>query len=184
MQVLMKSTKYIYVMFILLFSSQQIYSQTDTTFQKRIVGKTNFLVSFYHSGSYGKERPFFFLDQSFEFRFHKHFSVGLGLGLNLYPAALATPFFINGRYHFSIRKLNCSIEQSIGKNIKIQEYGFNSNRYFGAIGVDFNLRKYLSLNTQVGYLYLWDKYGGQDLSFFATIGLSYKIMRVGKWNKQ
>lgn len=159
---------------------QQINAQTDTTFQKRIVGKTNILVSFYHSGSYGKERPFFFLDQSFEYRFHKCFSAGLGFGINLYPAAPATPFFINGRYHFNVRKINFSIEQSIGKNIKIQEYGFNSNRYIGTIGADFNLRKYLLLNSQVGYLYLWDKYGGQDLSLFATIGLTYKIIKVGK----
>lgn len=177
---LMKSTKYIYIIITLLFLSQQINAQTGSDFQKRIDGKTNILVSFYHSGGYQKARRFCFLDQSFEYRFHRKYSAGLGFGINLYPAAIATPFFINGRYHFSIRKINCSIEQSIGKNIKIQEYGFNSNRYFGAIGVDFNLRKYLSLNTQVGYLYLWDKYGGEELSLVATLGLTYKFIKISK----
>lgn len=166
-------------MCILLCSMQQINAQTDTNFQKRIVGKTNILVSFYHSGSYKKGKPFFFLDQSFEYRFRKSFSAGLGFGINFYPAALATPFFFNGRYHFNVRTLNFNIEQSIGKNIKILEYGFNSNRYIGAMGVDFKVQKYL-LNSQVGYLFLWDKYGGQNLSLFATVGLTYKIFKVGK----
>ncbi len=137
-------------------------------------GETSFLLTAYRLGSYEKERPTFFVEQNFSRRLNEHFSVGAGLGINVYPALLAFPVQVNGKYHFKIKSLPFSIMQSYGRNIKLSDVFFKSNRYLGEVRANFSVGK-VNLVPRVGYNLLWDRYGGRNLGFLIGIGVEYRL---------
>ncbi len=139
---------------------------------KKWSGETYLLVSAYRLGSYQKERPTFFVEQNINYRLNKRFSLGAGTGINVYPALLGFPLKVDGRYHFNIKSAPLSVVQSYGRNIRLSDIFFNSNRYIGEVRVHLNLEK-VTLLPRVGYNFLWDKYEGRSLSFFAGIGIEY-----------
>ena len=171
MQVLMKIIKYIIVLSLLLnlFSAQ---AQTGS-FEKSWHSKTNLKLSLYHFGGYASERAIIYIEQHLAYRIHPKFSVGGGFGINSYPFLLAFPIFVEGQYHFKIKSRASYIYQSLGRNIKITDVFFKSNRYVGSLGTKLKLSKKLSLAPELGYSLIWDKYGGGDLSLFVGIGIGY-----------
>ena len=68
------------------------------------------------------------------------------------------------------------MNQTLGRNIKLSDIFQRSNRYMGAINVNIPINK-LSLVPEFGYNFLWDKYGGKNLSFFIGVGLEYQLKR-------
>jgi len=164
----MKSIK----LFLLIVLFCKFDANAQTVSSKVWTGETYFLMSAYRLGSYQKERPTLFLEQNLNYRVNKRISIGVGTGINLYPALLALPLKFDGRYHFQVKSTPMSIVQSYGRNIKLSDSFFRSNRYVGELRVHFPIGK-ISLLPRVGYNLLWDKYNGRSLSFFAGIGIEY-----------
>jgi len=135
--------------------------------------KTIFRTSFYHLGSYSKEKPSFFLEQNVNFVLSSRFYLGLQMGVNLYPSLLAFPVSLQGKYYLSPSALKMYINQSVGRNIKLGKSSFPSNRYVGSLGLDLGLGNSSRLSPHLGYSFIWDKFGGGALSFF--VGLGWEI---------
>lgn len=74
------------------------------------------------------------------------------------------------------------MNQSLGRNIKISDVFYRSNRYIGAINMNIPIKK-MSLVPELGYNFLWDKYGGKNLSFFIGVGLEYPLKRKSSKNE-
>jgi hypothetical protein len=140
------------------------------------VGNTNLIGSYYHLGSYSKERPFGFIEQTFEVTATKKFWFGLGTGFNLYPGTAVIPIFATARY---VKTFNSNwglhVLQSYGRNIKMGILGFNSNRYYGDIGARYHFKNGLGANFGMGYLMNWDRWGGKSLSFTGSAGFFYRL---------
>jgi len=152
------------------------YSQCQELTKRSWYSNTSIGLSTYHFGSYSKQRPIFYLEQSFEIALLRKIRLGLGTGLNLYPATLTIPVFANTRFiAASKNKWTCYITQSYGRNLKIGRIGFNSNRYTGNLGNSFKVGEKLWLQGELGYLINWDKYGGGSVSLNLNFGMSYKI---------
>jgi hypothetical protein len=160
---------------IILLSASGIKAQTDLS--KRWTGETYLLSSFYRLGSYSKERPTLFLEQDFNNRLSERFSVGAGFGISLYPSLLAFPVSVNGKYHFRIKSIPFSIIQSYARHIKLSDVFFASNRYIGELRANLPLKK-VTINPRLGYNFLWDKYGGKNLSFIVGVGIEYNLSRT------
>lgn len=160
---------------LMLFSICETQAQTET--YKEWSGETYLLSSFYRLGSYNHERPTLFLEQSFDYRLNKQFSAGLGIGINLYPALLGAPISVNAKYHFTIKSVPFSFNQSLGRNIRWSDSFFASNRNMGEIRANIPLNN-ITFNPRLGYNFLWEKYGGGNLSFFLGIGIEYKLKKV------
>jgi len=142
-----------------------------------IEGYTSLSASFLRLGSYSKERPTFFIEQDFDYRFNDRVSLGLGLGFNLYPALLAFPVALNGKYYFKINKRSFLFKQSIGRNIRLADIFFSSNRYLGSFAMQIPLKQ-SALFPEVGYNFLWDRFGGKNVGFFLGISWKYTIKRM------
>lgn len=137
-------------------------------------GHTNLVGSYYHLGSYSKERPFAFIEQTIEVIPFDNFRFGLGTGFNLYPATAVIPIFATVRYVKPFGdKWGFTITQSYGRNLKTGKIGFNSNRYYGDIGALYALKEKIGLTFGMGYLMNWDRWGGKSLSFTGSAGLYY-----------
>ena len=115
------------------------------------------------------------MEQQFDYRFYAHFSIGGGLGLNLYPAALAFPLFVHGKYHFHIAGIKAYLHQSLGIHLKLSPLFFAANRYLGSLGADLTLGEKLILSPELGDSLIWDKYGGGALSALLGIGVKYQL---------
>lgn len=137
-------------------------------------GETSLLLTVYRLGSYQKERPTFFLEQNFDRRVSDRFSLGAGFGVNAYPALLAFPAQLNAKYHFKIKSTPFSIMQSYGRNIKLSDVFFNSNRYLGELRANISVGK-VDLTPRIGYNYLWDRYHGRNLGFLLGVGVEYRL---------
>ena len=83
--------------------------------------------------------------------------------------------FVHGKYHFKIKSIDAYLHQSYGRNIKTFDFSFRSNRYLGSVGTEFKLGEQLRLSTELGYSFIWDKYGGASITTFVGVGLKYKI---------
>lgn len=139
-------------------------------------GTTSLIGSYYHVGSYSKERPFAGVEQLFEVQPFDKWSFGIGTGFNLYPANATFPFFATVRYTTSVaEKWEFFYLQSYGRNIKYGSIGFNSNRLYGEFGFPFILNNKLRLSPGMGWLMNLDRFGGKSLSFTGSVGLSYYI---------
>ncbi len=145
-------------------------------------GETYLMSSFFRLGSYQKERPTIFLEQTLNYRLNDRFSLGAGFGINAYPALFGFPVHVNGKYNFNIKNKTFSIIQSYGRNIKFGDISFNSNRYLGEIRMILVLKK-VNLTPRIGYNYLWDRYNGRNLSFLVGIGLKYNLFSGSKKDK-
>ncbi|MCH2234508.1 MAG: hypothetical protein MK078_09670 [Crocinitomicaceae bacterium] len=139
--------------------------------EKSISGRTLVDVSFYHLGSYAKERPFVFLEQEINFSLHPKFTFGLGTGINVFPGALGLPLKLRGTYNFNRNY----IFQTVGAHLKVGTLFFSGYLWRGGYGRTFTLGDQLVLNSDLGYSYGWDRYGGKRLSFYLGIGLSYNF---------
>jgi len=139
------------------------------------MGKTKLTVSYYHIGSYSKERPLVFLDQSFEMVIKPQFRIGLGTGVNLYPSDLTVPLFMNLKYVKEMGKIGFFAQQSYGVNLKLGSIGFFSHRLVGGAGVMIRLKDRLTLDPELGYVLNLDNYGGGSLSFTTSLGVYYTI---------
>ncbi|MFK8044108.1 MAG: hypothetical protein AB8B72_01335 [Crocinitomicaceae bacterium] len=166
----MKGTRLLLILFMCL--SLSVNAQSDSV--KGWSGESNFLMTVYRLGSYVKERPTFFLEQNFNYRFHDHFSAGAGLGINAYPGLLGFPVGVHGKYHFAIKSMNFSVLQSYHRYLNLGDLFFKSNRYLGELVGHVELNK-IELTPRIGYNYLFDKYDGRNLGFLLGIGVSYKI---------
>ena len=145
-----------------------------------IAGHTNLIGSYYHVGSYVKERPLGFIEQSVEIipGKLKQLRFGVGSGFNLYPGTAVIPFFATIRYVKPINdKWGFSVIQSYGRNIQTGDIGFNSNRYYGDVGALFNFLPKLAMSFGLGYVFNWDRWGGKSLSFTGSLGLYYSFLR-------
>ena len=134
--------------------------------------KYGFTISYYHIGSYSKESPFLGLEQSINYSVFEKIQIGLGSGINVYPSTFTFPIISSITYSLPISSnWNCSILQSYGRNMKFKKNGFKSNRYFGQLSFKHPIKKNIQISPSIGYLYNWDKWGGQSLSFTIGIGL-------------
>lgn len=148
-----------------------IFSQSKI--EKKWQGETSILSSFYRLGTYSKERPTFFLEQGINYQINDLFSIGTGLGINIYPALFALPIQIQGNYRFNIKNQPFALSQAVGRNIKLSDNFFRSNRYLGELKIILPVKKTVHLAPRLGYNLLWDKYNGRSLSYFIGIGLIY-----------
>lgn len=137
-------------------------------------GESAFMLTVYRLGSYQKERPTFFFEQSFNYRLNQRFSIGAGVGINVYPGALGLPVGINGRYHYRIGKVNCTLVQSYHRNLNVGELFFSSYRYMGELIGHFKIKDF-TLNPKIGYNFLYDKYDGRNLGFLMGISAIYPL---------
>ena len=128
-------------------------------------------VGFYHLGAYAKENPSLFLEYQANYRVLKKINIGLGAGVNLYPAALAYPLYVEAQYRFSIGDLPAYTSQSYGVNLKLGERSFFSHRNVGNLNVILFQDKNVQLISGLGYLFLWDNYGGKNISFLFNVGI-------------
>ena len=164
------------------FSQEQIFGERENK-KVLIAGHTNLIGSYYHLGSYSKERPFGFIEQTIEIIPKKISSLrfGIGSGFNLYPGTAVVPIFATFRYFKNIKeRWAFSIVQSYGRNIKTGSIGFNSNRYYGDFEGVYFLNPSLSLTFGMGYIMNWDRWGGKSLSFTGSLGLYYTFYKVKK----
>lgn len=138
-------------------------------------GHTRFDVGFYHIGSYSKERPILYLEQSFNYWLNQRFSFGAGFGINLYPAALAFPVFVNGNYHFTVGRHFLTWSNTLGANLRLGELSFSSFRYLGTVSAPVYSRKSVKIVPEVGYSLLLDRSGGGAITFLAGIGIQYRF---------
>ncbi len=151
--------------------STQLFAQNNTS---PLRTSTHLISSFYHVGSYSKESPFLALEQTLDYQLKPKFRFGLGSGLNLYPATLTIPIYSYANLTIkTTNKLNIELLQSYGRNTKLGDLGFKSNRYVGQIIFDIHRKKKLSFAPQIGYLFNWDKWGGKSLSFLLGISIRY-----------
>ncbi len=179
MQELMRSIKG-GILIIALFASVIGYSQAELVTKWK--GETYLMASFFRLGSYQKERPTIFLEQTINYRLNERFSLGAGFGVNAYPALLGFPVHVNGKYNFKIKNRTFSIIQSYGRNIKFGDISFNSNRYLGELRMILVLKN-VNLTPRIGYNYLWDGYDGRSLSFLVGVGLKYDLFSRSKKDK-
>lgn len=135
--------------------------------------QTNFRLGFYHLGSYSKENPSLFLEHQVNYHFKEYYSLGLGVGMNLYPAALAFPLYLEGQRLINIGGRQFYFTQSYGVNLKLGDLSFFSHRYNGNFNAMFFFERKVKLIAGLGYLYLWDNYGGKNVSFLLNIGVQY-----------
>ena len=167
----MKWIKYITILSC--FLSTSVFAQSDNKW----MGNTKLTVSYFHLGSYSKERPLLFLDQSFEYVVAPKFRIGMGTGINLYPANLTIPVFADFKYITELNKMGVFIHQSYGYNLKLGDVGFFSHRFNGGFGFNIRLSEKLTLDPELGYVLNLDNFGGGSLSFTAAVGLYYPIGR-------
>jgi len=161
------------ITFIFILNSISGTSQELTKWE----GKSQLMTGIYHFGSYAKEGPIFFLEQHFFYNFNHRYSIGIGAGLDIYPGGLALPIMIEGKYNFTLFKKPAFFSQSIGKYILSNELFFSANRNVGAFGLVVNPDKKVLIVPEIGYSYLWDKYGGKELSFLINLGVQYSIQK-------
>lgn len=138
------------------------------------ISEINLRTGFYHVGSYSKENPSFFFEPEIYYRVLEKIDIGFGAGINLYPATLAYPIFLRGKYHFNIASFNAYISQSYGVNLRLGNLSFFSHRYTGGFGNYWLDKEKWSLLTGVKYLLLLDHYGGRNIGFLANIGIRLK----------
>ena len=170
----MKEIKKIILAFAIGFCSINGHAQDKT--KLAWYGNTSIGLSIYHFGGYTKQRPIYSLEQTFEIAPFEKIRFGLGTGFNLYPAALTIPVYATVKYLITSKeKWFCSVSQSYGRNIKMGKIGFSSNRYTGNIGNSLKVSEKLWIQSELGYLLNWDKYGGGSLSLSLNFGISYKI---------
>lgn len=134
---------------------------------------TNLHGSFYHIGSYSKERPAFYLEQELNYYVSNELSLGIQTGINLYPGLLGFPVSITAHKENYTTARTLIFTQSIGRNFGIGELFFSNYRYWGSMGIVLNEAKKMRFIPELGYSLLWDRYGGGALSFFAGVRLSY-----------
>lgn len=162
--------KQINLIILVVSISLQFFAQENSSLLKT---STHLMSSFYHVGSYSKEKPFLALEQTLSYNIKPKIKVGLGTGLNIYPATLTIPIYTFASFTVNKNeKINIELNQSYGRNTKLGEIGFNSNRYAGKLIFNLNSKKQISLAPYLGYLFNWDKWGGKSLSYL--IGLSIK----------
>lgn len=141
--------------------------------QEKLKTATRPAVGFYHIGSYSKERPILLLEQDLDYVINPSFKLGIHAGFNLYPAAAALPLGLHARYVMQAKKTSCIITQGYSRHLKLTPVFFSANRYYGTLGICFNKQKRLQIIPELGYLYLWEQYGGKAISFTAGIRLTY-----------
>jgi hypothetical protein len=159
------------VIIILVF----FFSVFDTVGQNKplLTQQTQFRLGFYHLGSYAKERPAFLIEHQFNYEVVNRFKLGVGIGVSLYPGALAYPVHIQGQYHFLIGKRKSYLSQDYGINLRLGANSFFSQRYTGGYHLIFNSHKKIEWITGLGYLYIWDNYGGKNISFLINVGILF-----------
>ncbi|MCB9224490.1 MAG: hypothetical protein R2780_14830 [Crocinitomicaceae bacterium] len=165
-------------LFILLFLLLPCFAQDESADDGKIkfVGSTHLIGSYYHLGSYSKERPLGFIEQSFEIVASPNYWFGIGTGFNLYPGTAVVPIYVSSRYVKDFNpKWGMHILQSYGRNIKMGNLGFNSNRLYGDIGARYSFKELLGINFGMGYLFNWDRWGGMSLSFTGSVGIYYGL---------
>jgi hypothetical protein len=168
MRVLMKGISVYIIIYLLSFNG---FGQSSNKW----MGNTGLTVSYFHINSYSKERPLFFLDQTFEYVVAPKFRIGLGTGINLYPADLTIPIFADFKYLTELNKFGFFVHQSYGYNLKLGNLGFFSHRLIGGFGVNLKLNSRLTIDPELGYVLNLDNFGGGSLSFVASVGLYYPI---------
>lgn len=149
------------------------FSQKD---ESLIEGQTFIQCSFYHAGSYSKERPAFYLQQDFHYVFGKHFSAGPGIGFGLYPAAAALPLSVSMNYHFKVSKLQLRWQNTIGRNVKVGALFFSSYFFNTSFVTEWYSGEKIQVHSHVGSLFLFDQHGGKSISLNAGIGCTYKLI--------
>lgn len=163
------------IKFLLLLSFLSTYADAQGE-KKNWFTTTNLIGSYYHLGSYSKERPFAGIEQLVEYAAFEKFRFGLGTGFNLYPANATIPIYITARFITPMNdKWSFYILQSYGRNIKTGKIGFNSNRIYTDFGAPFHINQKFSINPSMGALMNWDKWGGKSLSFTGGLGLTINL---------
>ena len=135
---------------------------------------TEFNVSFYHLGSYSKERSAIYLEQGLHYQFDNEVAIGGTIGINAYPGLLALPVGLSAQFPIlKSLKRHWSITQSYSRNIKIGTFFYRGNRYRGGINLRLKTGDRLQIQPEIGYSFIWDRYGGAALSFLAGVRLCY-----------
>jgi hypothetical protein len=65
------------------------------------------------------------------------------------------------------------ITQSFAKNLKISPVFFTGYRYLGTIGLVYRKDKKVQVIPNIGYSFIWDRYGGKSLSFLVGLRIRY-----------
>jgi hypothetical protein len=160
------------VIFIYFFASS--YSICQDTARRPIQLSTQFDLSFIHLGSYGKERSIIYLEQSLDYQFDNGIEIGGSFGINAYPALLALPIGAQVRIPLFPNSLrNWVLSQSIHKNLPVGDIFYNGNRYRGGFSMTVYEKDKIHISPELGYSFVWDRYGGMALSFLGGIRVSY-----------
>lgn len=131
-------------------------------------------LSFYHLGSYSKERATIYLEQAVDYQFDNGIQVGGSFGFNAYPGLLAIP--LGGQVRFPVLKKRRSdwfITQSLHKNLPVGNLFYGGNRYRGELSSILYQNDKLQIIPALGYSFIWDRYGGIALSFNAGLRVTY-----------
>lgn len=159
------------VIIILILFLSVLYSNGQE--ERLFTQQTQLRLGFYHLGSYAKERPVFLIEHQLNYQVDSRLKLGVGAGVSLYPAALAYPIHIQGQYHFTLANIKSYLSQDYGVNLSLGENSFFSHRYTGGYHLIFNNDKKIQWITGLGYLYLWDNFGGKNVSFLINLGILF-----------
>ena len=158
---------------ILCFCTTGTFAQ-DNSANRPLFVSTEFDLSFYHPGGYSKERSTIYLEQGVHYQFRNNSSLGFTMGINAYPGLLALPIGLDAQFPIllSLNK-DWFIRQSIAYNLKVNDLFYRGSRYRGGVNVKLMLNDRLALQPEIGYSFIWDRYGGAALSFLAGVRLTY-----------
>lgn len=128
--------------------------------------------SYYHLGSYAKERPAFSLEELAVYDLSSRWEIIAGLGISAYPGALGLPLFAGIRYYPLIDATGFYADASHGYHLRVSEIFFASHRNQVMIGYQFQRDKF-DWAVGTGANLLWDRYGGGALSFVIDLSIRF-----------
>lgn len=146
----------------------------ESTADRPLFLSTEFNISFHHLGGYSKERSAIYLEQGLHYQFDNEVAIGGTIGINAYPGLLALPIGLSAQLPI-LRSLNRDwfVTQSLSRNIKVGTFFYRGNRYRGGINLRLKTGDRLLIHPEIGYSFIWDRYGGAALSFLAGVRLCY-----------
>lgn len=143
--------------------------------EKEFVFATELNAGLLHLGSYVKERPIIFLNQEATYQFTHKFAAGVGVGFDLYPGSLGLPVSVTTNFKNQATAGTLIFTHSYARYLKAGPLFMASNRYMGGMGLLLNAKEETKVKfmPQIGYSFIWDRFGGKSISFFLGIKMRY-----------
>ena len=130
----------------------------------------------FHLPPYHTTRPTFSFENTIMYKPMRVFSAGVGVGLELFPDGLALPAYLRTTAYLGASGHQIFLNNDFGRYFELWDGSFAAWRNHLSIGYRrFSWDHRIGWQASIGWLSLWDQYGGNAHDITIRAGVSINI---------